>query len=510
MTVTLVTIEGVEIVSTGTYQCASGEENFSAEDLAAAVQASNDPTVPAPRLKLGHNDPRFDSAIASGELDGEPAFGTVQNLRLSEDGQTVLGDYVDVPSWLGDTIQSSYPGRSIEGCRAFQAASGRTYQLAISDVALLGVTWPGVSSLADLREVLEQNGPVTEPVEAGAGWAVADGHAASLVVARVARPTENEPTPPARTDVTAGMDLGSVRSQFCGDLDDGEVPQVPDGQPQADDVGPQIWWWPRSVRVEDDGTLCLIVDDDEGHLIRIPFTVQQADLMYGEPQLVIEQYVPVTADPDDGVAARASNGPRVLASWPTRAASRPSTTTEVTTMDVDPAVLRTRLGLAEDADEAAITEALTATPEAPEPVEASTPQIPEGMTLIDSETLATIRQGAEQGSAVAARMARTDRDQTIQAAINEGRFPVSRRGFYEQAWESDPEGTRTLLTASAADGGLAVGLVPVANQEVGRGGDGENDPSSVDVDHDRFMAAHFPQVHRANAQNGRTRIRQEA
>jgi hypothetical protein len=500
MTVTLVTIPDVELVSTGTYQLASGETTFSTEDLADAVQAASDPTIVVPRLKLGHNDPRFDEAIASGELDGEPAFGTIENLRLSDDGQTIIGDFCNVPEWLAAALPSSYPGRSIEGGFGVTAASGRQYRLVITACALLGVTWPGVTSLADLREIMEENGSPsasTEQVEAEAD---------RYVIARIRRPAETEPSPEPSPDVAAGLDLGNVARQFCGDLDDGEVPGVPQDQPQADDVGPQIWWWPRSVRVEDDGSLYLIVDDDEGHLIRIPFTVQQADLIYGQPELVIETYVPVTSDPDDGVAAGRARGPRVLASWPVRAASRPSNTTEVTTMDVDAAVLRTRLGLPEDADDAAIQEALAASPstetEETTAAAAAAPEIPEGMALVDQETLSTLRQGAEQGAAVAARLARQDRDEFIAAAIKAGKFPAARRAHYEQLWTADEEGARELIAK------LAPGVVPAGGQELGRGGDGDS-VENADSDHEAFMAKHYPQIARRGGHDRRVNVRQE-
>jgi hypothetical protein len=497
MTVTLVTVPGVPIVSTGTYQLASGETTFSTEDLADAVRAASDATVPAARLKLGHTDPRFDEAIAAGDLDGEPAFGTVQNLRLSDDGQTVLGDYCDVPEWLAEMLPSSYPGRSIEGGFGYTAPSGRSYRLVIARVALLGITWPGVTSLADLREVLEQNGEVqdTGQIEAGAD---------SFVIARIARPGDGQE--PRRSDVLAGMDIGNVRMQFCADLDSGEVPQVPDDQPQADDVGAQMWWWPRSVRVEDDGSLCLIVDDDGGRLIRIPFTVNQGDLIYGSPQLVIETYVPVTLDPDDGAVT--ARGPRTLVSWPIRAASRPSTTTEVTTMDVDAAVLRKRLGLAEDADDAAITAALTTEPPQDPPAAdpSPAPSIPEGMTLVDETTLTTLRNGAQQAEAIAARLAREDRDKIINAAIREGKFAPSRKEAYEKLWAADEEGARTTIAS------LAPGLVPVGRHEVGGSGDGDTQPESVEAEHAAFMASHFPNetARLANRDRGRVRVRTEA
>lgn len=506
MTVTLVTIEGVPIVSTGTYQLASGETTFSAEDLADAVQAAQDPTGIAPRIKIGHTDPRYNDAVASGELDGEPAFGTVANLHLSDDGQTIIGDYVDVPDWLGDSLQSSFPGRSIEGGFGVELASGRKYKLVIAAVSLLGVVWPGVTSLPDLREILEHNGSAApeeiEAIEAGAD---------RFVVARVRRPAE---TPPAHgATVEAGMDLGNVRMMFCADLDDGDVPTVEDA-----DLGSQIWWWPRSIRVEDDGSLCLIVDDDEGHLVQIPFTVSGTDLEYGSPRVVMETYTPVAASS----AGMGSQRPRVLAQWPIRAA-RPSTTPEVTTMDVDPAVIRRRLGLADDADEAAITEALNAEPavettevaastETETTTAPATTQIPEGMALVDQATLDQIRSQAEQGAAVAASLATQRRDQVIQAAIDDGKFPPSRREHYQTAWDRDREGTETLLTASVADGGLAPGLVPTGGRELGRQGEGDNDPATSDAQHDAFMAQRFPQASARlrEGRESRVRVRQEA
>lgn len=538
MTVTLVNVPNVPIVGTGTYVLASGEATFSQEDLADAVAAAHDPSLPAPRLKIGHFDPRFNEAVQSLEeavlssLDGEPAFGTARNLQLAANGQEITADYVDVPDWLAATLQSSYPGRSVEALRNFTAASGRTYRMVITAVALLGSVWPGVTSLDDLREVIERNGGAPEPVAAGEGFDHADGHADQFIIARVRRAGDAEERPRGGVDV-AGMDLGNVRDQFLGDLDSGEVPSVPSDQPQADDIGDRYWWWPRSIRVEDDGTLCLIVDDDAGHLIRIPFTVEQGDLIYGQPQLVLEQYVPVTSDPDESGQPVAASAARVLASWPTTIrAARPSTTpTEVSTMrlngvDVDTAALRTRLGLADDATEQAIADALGITleaseaetaPEAPaeqerEPVAASGREIPEGMRLVDADTLAMLQAGAQTAQELAAERNRAERDRTVQAAIEQGRIPVAARQRYLERWDRDTDGTRTLLTASAADGGLAPGLIPVGRHEVGQASDGDGQPAAIEAEHEAFMARQFPNEYARlrGGSNGRTRIRQEA
>lgn len=187
---------------------------------------------------------------------------------------------------------------------------------------------------------------------------------------------------------------------------------------------------------------------------------------------------------------------------------------------VDYADLRKRLGLPEDADEATIIKALAAkpiavdpktvtpaTPTTPQTVPVATPTaIPEGSVVVDEATLTELREGVAQGVAVAARLAKQDRDEVINAAIGQGRFPVSRRDHYATAWDRDPDGTRHLLTASAADGGLAPGMVPVSAQEVGRAGDGDGDPSNVEREHQEFMARYFPNQTRRQP----VRIRTEA
>jgi hypothetical protein len=496
--ITLVTVPNVPILSTGTYQLASGETTFTAEMLADAVQAAQDATIVSPRLKLGHSDPRFDDAVASGELGGEPAFGTVENLRLSEDGQTVIGDYANVPEWLADSLPSSYPGRSIEGGFRFTAASGRTYQLVITACALLGVTWPGVTSLADLQEVLEQNGQVPEVLDADGG-AMQDGVAEAFVVARLERPGARAPR---QTQVVAGIDIGAARMAFMADLDSGDVPQAPDG----DGIGPQAWWWPRSIRVDDDGSLSFIIDDDEGHVLQLPFTVSGQDLSYGDPTPVVVQYVPVAA---------AAAGPRdVVLGRPIRAASRPNPHPEVSTVrlngvEVDAAPYRRAFGLADDATDEQIYEAMgvTAEPAPPEPTPPAA-TLPEGTVVIEQDVLDELRQGAQTAQALAASAGARERDDAVTAAITAGRIPGGSRERWVTRWDQDADGTRTLLTAAEAEGGLAAGLIPVGRREVGRSGDGDGQPQ--DAQHDAFMAQHFPSNRNRLRDKQGVRVHQEA
>lgn len=138
---TRATVKGVELVKAGRWQGLTGPVELTREDLADAVAASRDPEVDHAALKLGHVDPRF---------DGQPAAGWVENLRLSEDGSTMLGDLVDMPTKLAAIMPTAYRRRSVELRRAVTTPSGKTYRAVLSGLALLGVTAPAVKGLADV------------------------------------------------------------------------------------------------------------------------------------------------------------------------------------------------------------------------------------------------------------------------------------------------------------------------------------------------------------------------
>jgi hypothetical protein len=140
---------GVELARPGPWKVASGDGNFTAEmlrDAADFFTASGGQAVP---IKLGHVDDRW---------DGEPAFGSVTNVRYIEDdrGPVLLGDLRDMPGWLSAAAPRSWPNRSIEGWQDF-TYEGREYSLILSGLAFLGVTPPAVRnirSLADLQTAL--------------------------------------------------------------------------------------------------------------------------------------------------------------------------------------------------------------------------------------------------------------------------------------------------------------------------------------------------------------------
>jgi hypothetical protein len=181
VTVSYVTVEGVELVSAGIDWPAAtgGPTTITMDHVADAVRAaSDDPLILEPRVKLGHNDPRFNTAAELDHQwdptwDGEPAFGRATNLRLTEDGAVVVAALVGLPDWLTGTdvngvrrIASAYPSRSIEPLFDWTTAGQRHYRMVITAVALLGIYWPACQDIDDL-ELLLTEGP----------QAVADRHA---------------------------------------------------------------------------------------------------------------------------------------------------------------------------------------------------------------------------------------------------------------------------------------------------------------------------------------------
>jgi hypothetical protein len=128
-------------------------------------------------VALGHADERF---------SGDPAFGSVTNIRYAEDdrGPVLLGDIVDMPGWLSASAPRSWPNRSIEGWQNFEYED-REYSLVVTGLAFLGVTPPAVRnirSLADLQTALAASAarhlvasaPVDDPAAAPETSAEAD------------------------------------------------------------------------------------------------------------------------------------------------------------------------------------------------------------------------------------------------------------------------------------------------------------------------------------------------
>lgn len=142
--VSLVKIEDVVLVEVGMDLPAStGPITFTAKKIDAMVEAYSHPSLPRPRVKLGHQDPRYNNPVP---YDGTPNFGFVESLR--KDGIQLIGD-ITVPEWMGEILPIAFPSRSIEGWHDVEL-TGRKYAFCMTALALLGVYWPGVLSLEDL------------------------------------------------------------------------------------------------------------------------------------------------------------------------------------------------------------------------------------------------------------------------------------------------------------------------------------------------------------------------
>lgn len=137
-----VTIRGVELVRAGTWWASTGRVRITPEHLEAMVAAAGDAEVDQAPVKLGHTTE-----------PGQPALGWVENLRVSDDGMTLLGDLVDVPAGFARIMPSAYRRRSIEIKWGVRTASGQRHAAALTGLALLGVQEPAVKGLADLVDL---------------------------------------------------------------------------------------------------------------------------------------------------------------------------------------------------------------------------------------------------------------------------------------------------------------------------------------------------------------------
>lgn len=118
--------------------------------------------------------------------------------------------------------------------------------------------------------------------------------------------------------------------------------------------------------------------------------------------------------------------------------------------------LRQRLGLPEDADEAAITaavDALKATP--PEPPQQS---LPEGAVAIDAGVLEQLRTDAAAGRDAREQQQTERRQRLVDAAIAEGRTTPAARDAWLNKLAVEGDVAETQLAS------LAKGLVPVAEK----------------------------------------------
>jgi hypothetical protein len=167
MPIATTTVPNVMLVRVGVHDISTGTWTVTRADLADAVAAHRAGVVRDAVVKLGHEQP-----LGS----GAPALGRVRRLRLTDNGDVLVGDLVDVPRAVAAMMPSAWPSRSVEGYSGYEAG-GRSYGFVLTAVALLGAELPGIPDLADIDAVGELYG-------------VAASHGRRVVIASAANPTD--------------------------------------------------------------------------------------------------------------------------------------------------------------------------------------------------------------------------------------------------------------------------------------------------------------------------------
>lgn len=427
----LATVPRVEIASVGWWNISNATDwHPSSEDLAAAVAALDCPAVRRPTLKFGHTG-------APGE--GDPSIGLIDNLSVTDDGQTLVGDFVGVPAWLADAddegrsvIASAYPDRSGEFQHDYVCQLGHTHPFVVHAVALLGVVRPGIGTLESLYDLYAKAPQKEEPVMAKAAL--------------------------------ASTTVDQVRKAYY--------------------AGPGTNWslWIRELFI--DPPELIVQDDADDSVIGVPYTVSgEGDVEFGDPQPVKVEYVAARTGLSKPVVAFASHAE----SRPNAAQNSSAAEVGVTEKEGPMATLQEalveRLGIPADADEettiAALDEALAErASETPEPGTETAPAEPTaeqvaasaqrlGLTLVDRQQYEETVAAAAEGRQARQQQLRDADESLVSAAIRDGKFPPARRDHWLASLAADREGTTATIES------LAKGLIPVA--EVGHGQDVGNE-----------------------------------
>lgn len=304
----LATVKGVELASVGYWDISNATDwHPSADDLAAAVAALDCPAVRRPILKFGHTG-------IPGE--GDPAIGLIDNLALTEDGNTLVGDYVGVPAWLAAAddegravIASAYPDRSGEFEHNYVCQLGHTHPFVLHAMSLLGVVRPGIGTLESLYDLYTKAPELEEPAMANAA-----------------------------TSVEASTTIDQVRKAYYNG------------------PGTDYSLWIREMYV--DPPELIVQNDADDSVQRVAYSVSgEGEVEFGDPQAVKVEYVN---------ARTAAETPRYACA--SRAEARPTHTPPAAEAEVtegkEPTVatlnegVSQRLGIPADADEDTILQAL--------------------------------------------------------------------------------------------------------------------------------------------------------
>jgi hypothetical protein len=293
----LANLRGIELMHAGSWDLVSGPATtFSRNDILSAVAALACPAIRNPVLKMGHTDTRVPPTTG----DGQPTIGWVGNLRTSRDGFALLGDYCGLPAWMTDTdprgnsvMASAFPDRSIEGVWDFVCPLNHHHPFVVTAVALLGETPPGIGTLASLQDVASLYSGVTASTRSAGTPVTVTIHAAK----------ENTVPNPQPVMVAASTTLDDLREEFRE----------------------RATWDQWIVEVLLDPLALIVHDDGSGELYRIPVTIDTSGAVtFGAATQVAVAYVDDTAEDEPPLITAAAADKRIV--YASRAESRPGDT----------------------------------------------------------------------------------------------------------------------------------------------------------------------------------------
>lgn len=474
-----VTLEGIEILKTGIdYPASTGNVSITSEMIQEIIAMQSDPHIVPPRIKIAHADnPINDDLQAlfeSVNVDSTaetPALGTILNMRASDDGQTLLGDWYGLPAWLAAIMETAYPARSIEGGSWKNEANGKEYGYCLTAVSLLGVCGPGCTSLADLADLFSKDGPKVTVIEMDKG-----------------RSTKTRMG--LKNKTLAQTNVEDIRRAFYEEFAQGD----------------RYWWWDRELLI--DPNEFVVEDPDAGELWKLPFTIGDGEgpaaIEFGDLAPIKVEYVPRAVDEAAGkvlmtISAQLEGSGMLLAvnhnpPRESERANRPKEGSKMRiSMEVDIPGLRERLNLTEeqlpdDATEEQVQAAL-GNPEggtaplpgssgddpAPDPEPSPAPSTeattaPQG-TTIAPETLAQLQADAAAGRAARTEQTTAARDAYMSQVVKDGKIPPSAKQAYRDQLEQGGEVEKTTRTFLDS---LQAGLLPVGEETGGdtlEGGD---------------------------------------
>lgn len=487
-----VTIPNVPLMEAGTWTDMYGRtRTITPDDLAAAAAAPNDPAVKLPRTKLGHTDPRFTDPAMGFQHDATPALGKAVNLRVSENGQTLIADLAGLPEWMTpDVMASMFPNRSVEASFGVSTSTGRSHAMVVTATALLGTALPAIETLDDLKALWDGSLMGVDQAE--------DAIAASAVGMR---PSSALTFVRPRNEVALRYDDEQVVRAFYEKLDN-----------EGDYAS-----WVRTVLHDPDELL--VQNDANGDLFRIPFTVADEDgedITFGEPVRVRIEYVDAEdTKPDAGeiaaAALAATAGHSVGLVFATRSDSRPQPTTTTEEDSMDPKALRASLGLDEDATDEQVIAALAkhglAQPggtndndndeqeqheeeEQPKQIAAGRLALPEGTVLVDEQRMADLEAEVALSRTERTQRTASDRDAFIASAVSDGRIPRARAEFWRGKLDENEEIAMAAINEFPKGTAAPVGEVGYAA--------GEAEQSSS------YDPSWLPEVHNPASQQGAT------